>query len=419
MSSIYDWSTTAASNGNSDASINLAEGMPPSAMNDSARQMMGREAEILKDLGGGIAAGGTANALTLTAASAFTTLADGRIVAFRAIADNAAGAVTINVNAISAKSIRKMVGSGETDLAAGDIKNGGIFVLRYGTAFNGGAGAWMLQNPVIDTPNIVTLTGTQTLTNKTLTSPAINGGTHSGAAFNGTLGATTPSTVAATTGAFSAQLTAKTGTNPDSTGQPSGTWASIIYNATNTISYNGLLVKNNWGSSTATIFEVGNDFVGGAYSSKFKIDGAGNITASGSTHSFTGNTTVTGTLNATTLQQGGSALPFTKSFESSQQTISSNGSFVVAHGLGTTPKLYRGYIQCVGAENGYSIGDELPMDSASTDATAGQTGVAIVPDATNITVRYSANMFVMPNKTSGGMPRGTYANWKYIVRAWA
>jgi len=137
------------------------------------------------------------------------------------------------------------------------------------------------------------------------------------------------------------------------------------------------------------------------------------------TPTATGGDKGAGTINATAFYQNGVALPFTKSFESAQQAISSNGSFVVAHGLGTTPTLYRGYIKCVAAELGYSIGDELPMDSASTDATAGQTGVAIIPDATNITVRYSANMFVMPNKSTGGMPRGAYANWKYIVRAWA
>ncbi|TGV73505.1 phage tail protein, partial [Mesorhizobium sp. M00.F.Ca.ET.149.01.1.1] len=138
MGSIYDWSTTAASNGTADSGINFAEGQAPSTVNDSARQLMGREAEFLKDIGGAVAAGGTGNALTFTANSAFTTLADGRIVAFRAIADNT-GAATINVNSLGAKTIRKMVGSGEVDVAAGDIKSGGIFVLRYGTSFNGAA----------------------------------------------------------------------------------------------------------------------------------------------------------------------------------------------------------------------------------------------------------------------------------------
>ena len=220
MSSICDWSTTAASNGNSDASINLAEGMPPSVMNDSARQMMGRIAEILKDLGGGISAGGTANALTLTATSAFTTLADGRPVAFRAIADNT-GATTINVNTIGTKSIRKMVGSGEVDLVAGDIKNGGTFVLRYGTAFNGGAGAWMLQNPVIDVPNIVTLTGSQTLSNKTLTSPTINTPTIATPTItNGTSSGMTLTTATVT----QPTLTLKQSTNPTPTAEGNIQW---------------------------------------------------------------------------------------------------------------------------------------------------------------------------------------------------
>ncbi|TGP25915.1 MULTISPECIES: hypothetical protein [unclassified Mesorhizobium] len=188
--SIYDWSTTASSNGTADGNINFAEGQAPSTVNDSARQLMGRVAEFLKDLGGSVSAGGTAGALTVTATSAFTTLADGRIVSFRATADNTAAA-TLNVNGLGAKSIRKMLSTGESALAAGDIKNTGLYVAQYSAALNSAAGGWLLLNPSqIDASTVVTLTGSQTLTNKTLTSPIINtptttGGTWSGGAWTG------------------------------------------------------------------------------------------------------------------------------------------------------------------------------------------------------------------------------------------
>ncbi|TGS94781.1 hypothetical protein EN814_18945 [Mesorhizobium sp. M2D.F.Ca.ET.171.01.1.1] len=178
--SIWSWSTTAASNGNADAGINAAEGMPPSAVNDSMRQIMGREAEFLADTGGALAVGGTANAITVTANSAFTAYANNLQLAIRIASDNAAGGVTLNANGLGNKAIRIMAASGETDPPAGALKAGCIANLRYGTSFNGGAGAWMLQNPVVDVPNLVTLTGTQTLTNKTLTNPAINTPTISG-----------------------------------------------------------------------------------------------------------------------------------------------------------------------------------------------------------------------------------------------
>src|SRR4030095_2792076 len=82
MASIYDWSKTASSNSNADSGINWAEGMDPGAVNDSARQEMARIAECRDDITGTITAGGTANALTVTANSGFTTLANGRMVAF-------------------------------------------------------------------------------------------------------------------------------------------------------------------------------------------------------------------------------------------------------------------------------------------------------------------------------------------------
>jgi hypothetical protein len=148
MASIYDWSTTAASNSSADGGINWAEGQDPGTVNDSARQMMGRLAEILGDIGGALSAGGTANGLTVTANSAFTTYANGRMVAFKATADNSAAA-TLSVNGIGAKAIRKMDSTGDVALAAGEIKNTGIFVVRYSTALNGGAGAWLLINPTV------------------------------------------------------------------------------------------------------------------------------------------------------------------------------------------------------------------------------------------------------------------------------
>ena len=74
-----------------------------------------------------------------------------------------------------------------------------------------------------------------------------------------------------------APLYVKYGTNADSTGGPSGTWASILYNATNVSGANGLLVKNNWRGAGSTIFECGSDFVGGAYASFFTINGVGSV----------------------------------------------------------------------------------------------------------------------------------------------
>jgi hypothetical protein len=146
MASIYDWSTTAANNATADASINWAEGQDPGSVNDSARQEMGRVAEFRNDITGTITAGGTANALTVTANSGFTTLANGRMVAFIAASDNTTAA-TLNVNGIGAKSIRKMDGSGDAALVAGEIQAGGVYLVVYNTAMNGAAGGWLLINP--------------------------------------------------------------------------------------------------------------------------------------------------------------------------------------------------------------------------------------------------------------------------------
>lgn len=144
MTSIYAWSTTPSDNGSSDVDINFAEGQAPSTVNNSARQLMARVAELLGDVGGAVVAGGTANAITVTANSSFTTYANGRIVAFRASADNT-GAVTLNVNAIGSKSIRKVTATGDAALEGGEIQSGCVHLVIYNSALDSGAGGWQLM----------------------------------------------------------------------------------------------------------------------------------------------------------------------------------------------------------------------------------------------------------------------------------
>lgn len=146
MSSIFDWSTTAASNSNSDGAIVWSDGQAPSSVDDSGRAMMGRVAEIVKDLGGALTAGGTANALTVTANSAFTTNVNGRFLALRIATTNTA-ASTLSVNSIGAKAIRKMLTSGESALVGNEMRAGGIYIFEYSEALNSAAGAWLLLNP--------------------------------------------------------------------------------------------------------------------------------------------------------------------------------------------------------------------------------------------------------------------------------
>lgn len=121
MSSIWDWSYTAASNNNSDSLIIWSDSQAPSTVDDSGRAMMQRGAEMRGDLAGTTTLGGSANAITVTSRSPFTAYANGVFVGFKPTADNT-GATTLNVNAIGAKSVRKMTINGDAPLTGGELK---------------------------------------------------------------------------------------------------------------------------------------------------------------------------------------------------------------------------------------------------------------------------------------------------------
>lgn len=144
-SSIWDWSTTAADNDDIDSAISWSNSMSPDFVDDSARAMMGRTAELLGDIGGALTAGGTANAITVTANSSFTSYSTGMIVAFTAASDNT-GATTLSVNSIGTKSIRAQ---GDKALVGGEIKKDCPYVCIYNSGLNSDAGGWALLNPVI------------------------------------------------------------------------------------------------------------------------------------------------------------------------------------------------------------------------------------------------------------------------------
>lgn len=142
--SINDWSKVSGNNDTADPDINWQEGQFPDTVNDSARQMMGRVAEWRDDLTGTLTPTGTANALLITANSAFTSLANGRRLTFRAAANNTA-AVSANVNGLGSKKIRAMGAAGDVDLVAADLKTNGVYEIVYSSTADTGTGAWILM----------------------------------------------------------------------------------------------------------------------------------------------------------------------------------------------------------------------------------------------------------------------------------
>ncbi|MER9755406.1 hypothetical protein NKJ46_18450 [Mesorhizobium sp. M0166] len=388
MSSIWDWSKVAASNATADSAVNWQEGQLPSTVNGSARQMMARQAEFLGDIGGALTAGGSANVLTVSANSAFTAYADGLILALRGATDNTSAA-SINVNGIGAKSIRKVTVSGDSALSGAEIQADGIYLLMYSSALNASAGGWQLLNPTMDFSSFVTRTGAETLTNKTLTSPAISTPTITGGSGSGmtltTATLTTPT------------LTLKQSATPTPTAEGDIQW-----------------------DTDDNVLTIGD----GAAPKLFLPIPAS--TAAGDIEYFTGAKVkarlARGTASQALLMNAGATapawttLPFTASFESAQQTITNAGALTLAHGLGVQPKLYIALLQCATAELGYSIGDEIPLSSENSS----NKGVSMVADATSINVRFGSTTMSILNKTTGGGNGAfTNANWRLVVRAWA
>lgn len=131
------WSTSAASNNSADGSVNWAEGMAPSAVNNSARAEMASAAMWIKDNSGTLLTSGSTAAYTLTSKQVSTAVVDGYTIAATFHADNDAAA-TLNVDGVGAKKIQLIPG---TNLSTGAIVAGASHRLHYSSSST----AWIIQ----------------------------------------------------------------------------------------------------------------------------------------------------------------------------------------------------------------------------------------------------------------------------------
>ena len=97
-------------------------------------------------------------------------------------------------------------------------------------------------------------------------------------------------------------------------------------------------------------------------------------------------------------------------FTSSDQTIIAGGALTLGHSLGAQPKKAWYALVCQTAELGYSIGD---VQAGSIGHNGGyDCALSVVPDATNLNVRYSDTGMVINHKTTGTYGAITPAYWK-------
>ena len=123
------WSTTAATNSAADPAVNAAEGMAPSALNDSMRAMMASVAKWRDDRHG-ITTGGTATAYTVTTNSTFATTAamSGYVFTIIPNATNTSATTTLAVDGLTAYQLNQSTGVGAP---AGSLIIGTPYQIKY------------------------------------------------------------------------------------------------------------------------------------------------------------------------------------------------------------------------------------------------------------------------------------------------
>ena len=126
-------------------------------------------------------------------------------------------------------------------------------------------------------------------------------------------------------------------------------------------------------------------------------------------------TKVTGTLPAANGGTGvATTIPFTEKAESSEVTIPAAGTAATfTHGLGQVPELFKVYLKCTTAADGYSIGDLIDF----IHDTNGNAPISISADSTTISINRAGDIHVA-NKDTGANVAITTSNYKFIFKAY-
>lgn len=130
---VSNWSQTAGTNATIDSLINWAEGMAPSAINDSARAMMARIAQWRDDTNGSLTTSGTSTAYTVTTNSTLASLTAGYRVCFAPHATSG-NSPTLKIDGTAAKPLRS---APATELPPGVLILGSPYCATYYTSNSG------------------------------------------------------------------------------------------------------------------------------------------------------------------------------------------------------------------------------------------------------------------------------------------
>jgi hypothetical protein len=170
-----------------------------------------------------------------------------------------------------------------------------------------------------------------------------------------------------------------------------------------------IIMTNVTSGAEASVVRINNKIAGVA-NLPFQIGGGAFTSNSTGASDVAGGDKGYGSINADSYYTRGVAMPFTKEFVSAAQTITVAGLLTLPHSLGVQPKLYWIELTCVTGELNYTAGDEtIPAAPYCS----------IVPDATNLNIRFASVVPQVYNKTTGAATNITAVNWNAIFKAWA
>ncbi len=146
------WSQTPVTNATADSNVNWAEGMAPSAVNDSARAVMSSVAKWRDDNNGTVVTSGTTSAMTVVTNQVEGALTDGYTISvlFSTAPDTNA---TLAVDGLAAKPMQTISGS---NVINGQFVGGQIQRFTYSST---GTGQW-IANGLNPNAGLVNQTGT-------------------------------------------------------------------------------------------------------------------------------------------------------------------------------------------------------------------------------------------------------------------